>query len=235
MAVLGALAGGVVPLLLMVVAGVVGMLARYRAARGVLRLQLRWLLASLAFVAVAVVFGLTSLGVLGSDFAYAWIPAIVAYPTVPVAIGFAVLRHRLYDIDLIVRRTIAYALVSALLAAVYAGAVALLQVALLRVTGATADLAIVASTLLVAALVLPLRRRIQRFIDRRFYRTRFDAEQALRSVAASVRSEVVPERLANAVLGVIAGSLQPERVSMWLREPSEGVSESDGLGSGEGA
>lgn len=220
--VLAALAGGVVPLILLVLGGVVGMLARYRGARGVERLQLRWLLASLAFVALAVVFGLTSLGILGEDFRYAWIPAIVAYPTVPIAIGFAVLRHRLYDIDLIVRRTLAYAVLSALLAAVYAGAVASLQLVVRDLLGGSSDLAVVASTLLVAALVLPLRRRVQRFIDRRFYRSRFDAEEALRSVAASVRSEVVPERLANAVLGVVARSFHPEQLSLWLRPAREG-------------
>jgi len=220
-----ATAGGVLPIIALLLVGVASMLARYRSARGVLRLQLRWLIASLAFVAVAVLLGLTSLIVFGDGFVYAWLPAIVAFPTVPFALALAILRYRLFDIDLIIRSTVAYAILSALLAAVYLGTVTATQLALRRLTGGASDVAVVGSTLLVAALVLPLRRLVQRTLDRRFYRSRIDGERALRSVAATLQGDVVQEHLTSVVLDTIERTLQPRQLSLWLRagEPTTGV------------
>ena len=212
-----ATAGGVLPIIALLLVGVASMLARYRSARGVLRLQLRWLIASLAFVAVSVLLGLTLLIAFGDGFVYAWLPAVVAFPTVPIALAFAILRYRLLDIDLIIRSTVAYAILSALLAAVYLGAVTAMQLPLRRLTGGSSDVAVVGSTLLVAALVLPLRRLVQRALDRRFYRSRADGERALRSVSATLQSEVVQEHLTTAVLDVIEDTLRPAQLSLWLR------------------
>ncbi len=208
---------GVLPLIALLLIGVASMLVRYRSARGVLRLQLRWQIAALAFVAVAVLLGLTSLIVFGDGFVYAWVPAIVAFPTVPVAMAFAILRYRLFDIDLVIRRTVAYAILSALLAALYLGVVTAMQLALQHVTRGASDVAVVGSTLLVAALVLPLRRLVQHTLDRRFYRSRIDGERALRSVAATLQGDVVQEHLTSVVLDTIERTLQPRQLSLWLR------------------
>lgn len=192
---------------------------RHRVARGPLRLQLRWLLAAIASVGVAVAGGALALAVVGDRFGdVVWIPAVVAFPTVPVAVAIAVLRFRLYDIDLVVRRTVTYAALTVLLGTLYTVAVVVLQRVVRLATGQRSDVAVVASTLLVAALFGPLLRRVRGAVDRRFHRTRFDAEGALRVLSDALRSEVVPERISGAVLGVLERSLQPDALSLWLRE-----------------
>jgi hypothetical protein len=147
---------------------IASMLARYRGAAETTRLQLRWLLAAISFVLLGVSIGL----VLGTLFpkldGTVWIPAIIAYPTVPIAIGVAILRYRLYEIDRIVNKALVYGAVTAILAGVFAGVTALTQRTFVALTGQTSDAAIVLTTLAVATLYAPVRRRVESLVDRYF-------------------------------------------------------------------
>ncbi|HEX5829045.1 MAG TPA: hypothetical protein VFY23_16080 [Candidatus Limnocylindrales bacterium] len=206
----------IVPMVLCFLVGVGWMLVRYRRATGVERLQLRWLVASLAAVVAAVTAGLGSLAILGDIGGLAWIPAICAYPTVPIAILFAVTRYRLYDIDRIISRTVGWLAVTGMLALVFAGAVVGLQALLAPVT-ANNTLAVAGSTLLAAALFQPLRARVQRAVDRRFNRARIDAQRAVDTLAARLRDEVALGAVHADLLGSVDAAVQPTRVSVWIR------------------
>ena len=141
----------------------------------------------------------------------------IGMATFPVAIGIAILRYRLYDIDIIIRRTVQYAILTGLLALVYYGSVVVLQSLVENLTGAQSPLVIVLSTLAIAALFNPLRTRIQDFIDRRYYRQKYDAEQALARFADTARDEVDLDQLTTALLKMVEETLQPNQVSLWLR------------------
>jgi hypothetical protein len=143
----------------------------------------------------------------------------LGFAGVPVAIGFAVLKYRLYDIDVVINLTLVYGSLTAALVAVYFGGVATTQTILRAFTGQTEQpqLAIVVSTLVIAALFNPLRRRIQSFIDRRFYRSKYDARKTLEAFSARLRDETDLETLNNNLAGVIRETMQPAHVSLWLR------------------
>lgn len=145
------------------------LLARYRAAAEQLRLQLRWLLAAMALVLFGIVFGLAVVSLRGDELgALTWIPAIIAYPSVPLAIGIAVLRYRLYEIDRIVNRAIVYGTVTAILAGAFAAATAVSQRLVIAIAGESTDTATVLTTLVVVALYAPVRKRVEAVVDRRF-------------------------------------------------------------------
>jgi hypothetical protein len=138
---------------------------------------------------------------------------------VPVAVGFAVLRYRLYDIDVIINRTLVYGPLTALLALVYFGVVATTHTIFRALTGQEEQpqLAFVVSTLVIAALFNPLRRRIQSFIDRRFYRRKYDARKTLEAFSAKLRDETDLDALNGELVSVVRGTMQPAHVSLWLR------------------
>jgi hypothetical protein len=183
---------------------------RYRGATGLERQQIKWF----AFGAMLTLL-LSPLAFSGPN----WVGNLVvsmAILLVPVATALAILRYRLYDIDLIIRRTLVYTILTAILGALYLVTVIGLQELLQRVTGQRSPAAVVASTLLIAALFTPLRRRVQNLIDRRFFRRKYNAEQTLADFARFARDEVELERLAAELLRVTVEAMQPERVTLWL-------------------
>ena len=147
----------------------------------------------------------------------------IASGLIPVALAIAILRYRLWDIDIIVRRTLVYALLTGALAAVYVGGVILFERISQIVLGQESDLAIVGSTLAIAALFQPLRRRIQAFIDRRFYRRNYDAARTLATFGQTIRDEVDLGQLSSRLVEVAAETMRPAQVGLWLRPASGGT------------
>ncbi len=198
---------------------------RYRKAQGMERAQIKWF--AYAVFLVPAVFLLVGLQTFQSsaDLAQAitdlqlvatgaiFVLAIAAFP---VAVGIAILRYRLWDIDNLINRTLVYGVLTASLAAFYFGSVLLLEALLRPIVGDNNDLAIVISTLLIAALFLPLRRMIQTAIDRRFYRRKYDAAKTLEAFSATLRDEVDLDTLASRLLDVVEETMQPANVSLWL-------------------
>ena len=144
----------------------------------------------------------------------------VAVASIPVAVGIAILRYRLYDIDVLINRTLVYGGLTASLAAAYFGGVAGFQRLLAPVVGDTSQLAVVASTLIIAALFTPLRRRIQGLIDRRFYRRKYDAANTLAAFSAKLRDETDLRSLDESLVKTVRNAIQPEHVSLWLKDPA---------------
>jgi hypothetical protein len=194
----------------------VSLFLRFRRARGVEREQIKWLFYA---GAIFVVFYMPAF--IGNTYSQAenflnlLLP--IGMSTLPIAIAIAILRYRLYDIDLIIRKTLQYALLTGLLVLVYFGSVVLLQSLVENLSGGQSALAIVLSTLTIAALFNPMRTRVQDFIDRRFYRKKYDAEQALAQFAATARDEVDIDKLTSALLGVVEETMQSESLSLWLK------------------
>jgi hypothetical protein len=135
----------------------------------------------------------------------------------PIAIGIAILRYRLYDIDLLINRTLVYGSLTAMLVTLYFGGIVVLQRLFVTLTGQKSTLAVVASTLAIAALFVLLRRRIQSFIDRRFYRRKYDARKTFEAFSAKLREETDLEALNSELVGVVRETMQPAHVSLWLR------------------
>ena len=217
---------------------VASLVARYRHAGGPERQQLKWFFYTFLLAFGVFFVGSTAAGILsGGDPAATvkspqytawWSPLYTAwwsvlFPatilTVPIAIGIAVLRYRLYDIDLIINRTLVYGALTAILAAAYVGAIALLQVVLQPFTQGS-QLAVAASTLAVAALFQPLRAQIQRAVDRRFYRSRYDAERTVDRFAGRLRDALDLAALSGELIGVVGETMRPARAGLWLRQRS---------------
>jgi len=202
---------------------------RYRRVSGPeARRQTRWVVygVTVALAGFALMLGVLLLVPPAQMAASAPLSALIAglfylwWLFIPVSLGFAILRARLYDIEVVVHRTLLYAALTASLALVYTAGVALSQAILQPLTGATHnELAIVGSTLAAAAAFQPLRRRIQRAIDRRFYRRRYDADRTLADFTASLREEVDLHELVSRLVGVVDETMQPQQVSLWLRAP----------------
>ena len=205
--------------------GAVASLAvRFRRSGGIERQQLKWFLFVAAPVPIAPFLDSLS-GVIGA-LAFAWVLL-----GLPVAIGVAILRYRLYDIDVIINRALVYAALTASLALVYFGGIAVLQGLFRALTGQESSLAVVASTLAIAALFSPFRRRLQGFIDRGFYRQKYDAHRTLESFSAVLRNETDLDRLRAELLAVLRETMRPEHASLWLRAPTrrhEGAGEERG-------
>jgi hypothetical protein len=210
----------VVPAMLLTLGGAVSMVVRARRATGTERQQLRWIAAAFAVLILAVGSGyILSILVPGTENGLAWIPAVAAFPTVPVAIGIAVLRYRLFEIDRIISRTIGYAVVTAVLAAVFLGINLILQTWVAGATGGS-TIAVAVTTLVVAALFQPLRRVTQAPIDRRFNRSRVDADRTLAAFGERVRDEVELTRLSGVVVDAAGEAVHPNWAGLWLRSPS---------------
>jgi len=219
------------PLLpLCILASVFSLVLRYRHSRGEERQQIKWIALAAAVV------GLLYLNAMIFAFAFpegAWFQsgsplwldvigytAILSYTLVPIAVGFAVLKYRLYDIDVIINRALVYGSLTVTLALVYFGGVTGTQALLGTLTGQRElpQFAVVVSTLLIAALFNPLRRGIQSFIDRRFYRSKYDARKTLEAFSGRLRDQTDLDDLSGDLVGVVRETMQPEHATLWLRD-----------------
>jgi hypothetical protein len=191
---------------------------RMRRAMGVERQQLKWF----AYATVVLVGGAVLDFTVSEATGVRWLGEIgflltmVGLAGLPIAIAIAVLRYRLYNIDRIINRTLVYGSLTAMLLAAYVGGIVVSQRLFVLLTGEKSTLAVVASTLLIAALFTPLRRAIQSFIDRRFYRRKYDARRTLEAFSAKLRDETDLEALSDDLVGVVKETIQPAHVSLWF-------------------
>jgi hypothetical protein len=193
---------------------------RLLRTRGIERQQIKWP----AFVAVVAGVGSVlydtaiseAIGLRWLEWA-GYVVVVAALVSFPISIGIAILRYRLYEIDILINRTLVYGSLTATLVALYFGGIVVLQRVFVLLTGQQSTLAVVASTLLIAALFTPLRRRIQSFIDRRFYRRKYDARKTLKAFSSHMRDETDLEALSDDLVGVVRETMQPAHVSLWLR------------------
>ena len=211
-----AVAGVAIPFVM--IAGLVAGVVRYRRGDPVERLQLRWFVASVCAFAASVVLsavieGLT--GVSTPDYVF-----LAVLWLVPASVGVAILRYRLYEIDVIIRKTLIYAVLVVALALVYLGGISLMGWAFRSLTGQSGALAVTLSTLAVAAAFQPLRTRIQRAVDHRFYRRAYDATQTLDAFTGRLRDQIDLDSLHGEVLRTVESTVQPRHVSLWLRPTS---------------
>ncbi|MDX1435658.1 MAG: hypothetical protein R3335_02530 [Anaerolineales bacterium] len=198
---------------LVVPISLVAPIARFRTARGIERTQLKWLT---YFGAVTLL--LLPIGFIGGqDLGEAYLGLSILI--LPTAAAIAVVRHQLYDIDVLINRTLVYGAITIVLGAVYFISVTLFQNIFSSLTNQRSSLAIVLSTLFIAALFQPLRRRVQTGVDRRFYRQKYDTEKTLAEFSEGLRAAVDPEALAVTLLRITESTLKPSSLSLWLQEP----------------
>jgi hypothetical protein len=221
-----------------ILASAVSLILRYRHSGGEMREQIKWIALAGSFVGLllSIVLGVLIVAEVmrssGSSTPL-WLQGllfvmVLSLTGVPVAIGFAVLKYRLYDIDLLINRALVYGSLTAMLILVYVGGVVGLQAVFRGLTGQESTLAVVASTLAIAALFGPLRRRVQALVDQRFYRRKYDAAKTLEAFNARLRDETDLETLRNDLVGVASATMQPAHVSLWLRtEVSQRAEEAD--------
>ena len=201
--------------LVAIAAAAVSLLRRFRRSRGEERQQFKWFAASAGLLLLTLPFSaiFNWSGVAGAIFGIALI-------ALPISVGIAILRYRLYELDVIIRRTLVYGGLSALLAGLYFAIVLALQQVFSSFAGGS-DLAVAVSTLAVAALFGPARRRVQHAVDRRFYRRRYDAQRTLETFSARLRDEVDLDALGTELRTVVRDTMQPSDVSLWLRPAQE--------------
>ena len=200
------------PLLAVLLAAAASLVIRFWRSRGEERQQMKWLTYVAALMPVLI---LLTWRFPAADYA-----AGVVFASVPVVVGVAVLKYRLYDVDLIINRTLVYGSLTAALVLIYLGSVAASQYVIRALTGGDSQLAIVVSTLTIAALFGPLRRGVQGMIDRRFYRNKYDAAKTLEGFSVRLRDETDLGRLGDELVSVVRGTVQPAHASLWLRRPS---------------
>jgi hypothetical protein len=223
-------ATNVIPALLPLctLASALSLVLRYRRSGSEQREQIKWIAFAGSFVGLMSLITVVSTLIFAPEFPDStgtqplWLGVLqdvelLSFAGIPVAVGIAVLRYRLYDIDVIINRTLVYGSLTATLIALYFGGIVVLQRLFVLLTGQQSTLAVVASTLLIAALFNPLRRRIQSFIDRRFYRRKYDARKTLEAFTAKLRDETDFDALNAELVGVVNETIQPAHVSLWLR------------------
>jgi hypothetical protein len=211
---------------LCMLASALSLVLRYRRSGGEERVQIKWIAFAASVVGLLYLIAMVSSlffplgwGAAGTPLWFDLLTsaALVSFATVPIAVGFAVLKYRLYDIDVLINRTLVYGSLTATLIILYFGGIVVLQRIFVTLTGQQSTLAVVASTLAIAALFVPLRRRVQGFVDRRFYRRKYDARKTLEAFSAKLRDETDLEALNNDLVGVVRETMQPAHVSVWLR------------------
>jgi hypothetical protein len=218
----------VLPLLpLCMLASALSLVLRYRGSVGEVREQIKWIAFAASVVVIVYLIAMVGSFIRPSQGwtiggSVAWLnlltyAALFSFTGIPIAVGFAVLRYRLYDIDLLINRTLVYGALTATLVLFYLGGVISLQYAFRTLTGQESQLAIVASTLAIAALFNPLRGRIQALVDRRFYRRKYDAAKTLEAFSAQLRDETDLRALSAELVSVVRQTMQPANVSLWLR------------------
>jgi hypothetical protein len=208
---------------LSILASAISLVVRFRRSRGVERLQLKWLVSAGALVAAlyVVVFPL-SLALSSGSGTPGWLEDVqsafsLSFALIPVAIGFAVLRRGLYGIDLIIRRTVLYAALLVLLGGFYAGGIWIVGTSLRTLTDRSDTVAVTVSTLLVFAIFQPVRARVQRALDQRFYRAKYDAQSAIESLSRTLSQQVELGAVEREILAVVRATVQPAHVGLWLR------------------
>jgi hypothetical protein len=199
---------------------VISLFVRFRRARGDERQQIKWFASAAALTLVWLVFDIVELELLSAEGGLPEVTVplsgLLVIPSIPIAMGIAILRYRLYDIDLLINRTLVYGSLTVMLALLYFGGVSAIQALFGALTGQEEQpqLAIVVSTLVIAALFNPLRRRIQSFIDRRFYRSKYDARKTLEAFTAKLRDETDLDALSDDLTSVVSETMQPAHVSL---------------------
>jgi len=196
----------------------VGLVFRFRTAGTIERQQDKWFLASLAALISAISFGFVGASFTGGNDAWVWFPALSSFPLPAIAIGIAITRYRLYDIDRVISRTIAYAGVTVVLFAVFAIVNVVIRLVLEPVVGG-GSVAVAASTLAIAALFSPLRTRLQRLVDRRFNRGRRDAELTVDRFAGRLRDQLDLGSIGHELTDAAVASVEPASATVWLRRP----------------
>jgi hypothetical protein len=197
------------------------LLVRLRRSKGVERQQVKWFAYAVAMLAISTTLAYVISEAMDVDWLL-WISSVLVIASLvglPVAMSLAILRYRLYNIDLLINRTLVYGALTVLLAVVYFGGVTATEAIFRTLTGQEQQpqLAIVVSTLVIAALFNPLRRRLQSFVDRRFYRSKYDAAKTLEAFSAKLRDETDLDALSDDLVGVVRETMQPAHVSLWLR------------------
>ena len=207
----------------LVVVGASSMLLRLRRVGWIARQQIKWFAYTTAVAISGIILKNTVYPVVGVTLVWwaGFVLTVVGLAGNPIGMGVAILRYRLYQIDHIINRTLVYGSLTAVLVLVYVGSVVVLQGALRILTGQESQLAVVVSTLAIAGLFIPLRRGMQSFVDRRFYRRKYDARKTLEAFSAKLRYETNLDAVSDDLVGVVRETMQPTHVSLWLRPPAE--------------